>query len=238
VSRIGVIAALPEEINMLASKTLLPGEWVERDQFIFCVGGIGAENATKASQLVHEQGATALVSWGCAGALDPSLSAGDFILPSHICDKNGSTIQTSRQWINTLKTSLPTTIHSGLLVQTDSMVTSALQKQTLFNTTAAVAVDMESHSIGAYAQQNNLDFIACRAIADSALTDLPQPVIEAMDQQGRINNRKVILNTLLQPLTIASMIRLGMQFSKAQATLSNVAESLTQLNIQSIQSNF
>lgn len=237
-SRIGIIAALPEEIKMLANKALLPGEWLEREQLIICVAGIGAENATKASQLLHQQGATALVSWGCAGALNPALSAGDLILPNQIDDNNGSSIQTSANWNNILQAALPTASHSGLLIQTDSMITSVTQKQTLFNTTSAIAVDMESYSIGAYAQSNNLAFIACRAIADSAHTDLPQPVIDAMDPQGRINNRKVILNTLKQPLTIASLIRLGMHFSKAQATLSSVAKTLIQLDDQSIQSSF
>ena len=221
---------------MLTCKTLLPGEYLARDQLIICVAGMGAENASKASQLLHSQGATGLVSWGCAGALDPELSAGDFILPSQVCDGNNTAIDTSRHWNNQLQASLSTTkiINSGLLVQAPTMITSILQKQSLFQTTTAVAVDMESYSIASYACENDLPFIACRAIADSAQTDLPQPVIDAMDQQGRINNKKVLLNTLLRPWAIASLIRLGMHFSKAQATLSSVAEQLVQLDYQPI----
>ncbi|MEE9423356.1 MAG: phosphorylase [Methylococcales bacterium] len=233
-SRIGIIAALPEEVKMLTRKTLLPGEYLVRDQLIICVAGIGADNAKTASQSLHNNGATVLISWGCAGALDPELSAGDFILPSQVCDENNTAIDTSKRWNNQLQTLLSAakTIHSGLLVQAPSMITSTRQKQSLFKTTTAIAVDMESYSIANYARENDLPFIACRAIADSAQTELPQPVIDAMDQQGRINNRKVLLNTLLRPWAIASLIRLGLHFSKAQATLSSVAERLVQLDYQ------
>jgi adenosylhomocysteine nucleosidase len=236
VSYIGIIAALPAEVKMLTLGPLLADDFFVRDQFIIRVPGIGAENATKACHLLHKQGVTALISWGCAGALDPKLSAGDIILPSQVDNGNGITIETSRDWNIALQSSLPATItsHSGLLVQSPTMITSTTHKQNLFNTTSAIAVDMESYSIGAYAQQNNLAFIACRAIADTAQTDLPQPVIDAMDQHGRINTRKVILNTLLQPLAIASLIRLGIHFSKAQATLYKISD-MKQLGNQPIQ---
>ena len=219
---------------MLTRKSLLPGEFIVREQLIIGVAGIGAENAKKASQLLHRQGATMLVSWGCAGALDPELSAGDLILPKQVCDGNNIAIETSQGWNKQLQSLLSavTTINGGLLIQAPNMITSILQKQSLFNTTSAIAVDMESYSIAHYARENDLPFIACRAIADSAQTALPQPVIDAMDEQGRINNCKVLLNTLLRPWAIASLIRLGMHFRKAQATLSSVAEQLSQLDYQ------
>ena len=238
-SRIGIIAALPEEVKMLTTRTLLPGDYFTNDQLIIGVAGIGAENALKTSQLLHHQGATALISWGCAGALDPGLSAGDFILPDQVCSADKPVLETSLYWKSRLQDMLSSQLscHSGVLIQTRSMITSVVQKQTLFSATSAIAVDMESYSIAEYAQQNGLPYIACRAIADSAQTDLPRPVVDAMDQQGNINNRKVIFNTLLHPLAIASLIRLGLHFSKAQATLATVADNLIHHHDQAIQPN-
>ncbi|MEE9345917.1 MAG: phosphorylase [Methylococcales bacterium] len=235
-SRIGIIAALPEEVKMLTRKTLQYGECLISEQFIICAAGIGAKNATKACELLHSKGAVALFSWGCAGALDPKLSAGDLILPIRVTDSKGSVIETSDSWGHKLQTAFSTIkpFNRGLLIQSPTMITSVSEKQSLFNTTAAVAVDMESYSIGSYAQQHGLPFIACRAIADSAQTELPEQVVNAMDAQGKIDHRKVLPGTLLRPWTIGPMLRLGIHFRKAQSTLATIAEQLIQIDHQPI----
>lgn len=234
-----MIAALPAEISMFTGKAIKQGEVVHCGQMLVCAAGIGAQNATKASQLVHRQGATILVSWGCAGALDPTLSAGDLILPEQVSDNNSCIIDTAEILNQKLlsECSGVKTMHSGLLAQSPTMITSSQQKKTMFESSSAIAVDMESFSIGDYARKNKLPFIACRAIADTASTDLPPPVLNAMDQQGHINNRQVILNTLLQPMTIVSLIQLGIHFNQARATLSSIATKLTRLTCQPAQSS-
>ena len=227
-SRIGIIAALPGEVSMLTRETVTPGKPINCGRLIVCAAGIGAANAQQASRLVHRQGAATLVSWGCAGALDPALKAGDFVLADQVCKLDKIAINTSNDLNNQLREALSTvtTIHTGMLVQSPTIVTSTRRKQDLFDSTSAIAVDMESYSIGDYARQHRLPFVTCRAVADTARTELPKPIIEAMNEQGRIDYRKVLLNTLYQPSAIASLVKLGIHFNKARTTLSGVANTL------------
>ncbi len=230
-SLIGIITALPEEARILSKETLQTGECHVTKHFIISVAGIGAENATNASRLLHQKGATLLISWGCAGALDPQLCAGDLILPDQVCNQDGLLIDTSEIWKHKLFNELSTqlTINSGLLSQSPEMITCSEKKQRLFKSTSAVAVDMESYAVADYAQQNSLEFIAIRTIADTAHSDMPLPVIKAMDTKGKISNYKVLLNSLIRPWTIPSLIHLGCQFKKAQTTLTTIADKLIQI---------
>ncbi len=224
---------------MFAGKAFANSQCDESERLIICVGGVGAKNATSASQLAHSKGATTLIRWGCAGALDPQLSAGDLVLPNQICNQDGLSIDSSGHLSQQLQGLISTeiSVHRGRLTQAPSMITTASQKLNLFKSSTAIAVDMESYSIGKYAQQHQLDFIAVRTIADEAQTNLPQPILAAIDSAGNINNSKVLLNSLLQPWTILPLLRIGLHFNKAQKTLSTLADKLNQLELHPIQSD-
>ncbi len=65
---IGIVVALPEELPTLALKKIPPS--VLNSVLVIC-SGAGAENARKAAETLISNGATHLISWGCAAALSP-----------------------------------------------------------------------------------------------------------------------------------------------------------------------
>ena len=70
----GIVVALPQELDTLISKKLVKGQCVSLTKtMLLAYSGAGANNAEAAARLLITQGATRLISWGCAAALSPNL---------------------------------------------------------------------------------------------------------------------------------------------------------------------
>ena len=78
---------------------------------------------------------------------------------------------------------------------------------------------MESAAQARLAKERRLPFLAIRAIVDTASTDIPENVLEALDSQGNINVWKLLTRAYLRPADWIKIIQLGIQFNAAQKTL-------------------
>ena len=87
---LGIVVSLSRELKSLTRQTIPVGTWrAISDDTLVALSGIGAERAHKAGSVLVSQGATALLSWGFAAALDDRLHAGCLILPERIIGANG-----------------------------------------------------------------------------------------------------------------------------------------------------
>lgn len=88
---IGIIGAMPEEIDLLkeglqrASEKMLGGfsffsGTLEGKPVVLTKSGIGKVNAALCTQLLLQEGAGAVIFTGVAGALDPGLRVGDLVV--------------------------------------------------------------------------------------------------------------------------------------------------------------
>ncbi len=167
----GVVAALDFEARSLGKRS---------DFTVVSVSGIGADNAARAARSLAAGGATALLSWGVAGALDPALRCGTAVLPGEVLER-GRQFQTDPLWREAVASALQGSValHSGALYTSEVAVAASAHKARLFQHTGAVAVDMESAAIAAVAAELALPFLVLRVILDTAHDSLPDSVVRS-----------------------------------------------------------
>lgn len=235
----GIIVALAEELNTL--KTLPDALWepnLPRGKFVFLTdnvllihSGAGAENARKAAELAIEKGATKLMSWGCAAALSPDLKMGDLVLAESLISSDGQEISVNATWHQHAKKVLGSEIiaYKGALIASEKIVSSAQEKQAIFEKTGAIALDMESGAIAKVATHYALPFLVIRAIADPASMDLPNALENALNEKGEVAITRILKSIVLNPKEIPHLIQVGQYFQIAKKTLSNTAKNLTKI---------
>jgi adenosylhomocysteine nucleosidase len=188
------------------------------------LSGVGSRRAGVAGKNLLEHGATALLSWGSAGGLVPTLSAGSLVLPGKVIGADQSPYSTDPAWherfLDRLKDSVD--LHQGSLAESVTALKSPAEKKILFERTGAIAVDMESGAVAKVAQEAGVPFMAVRAIADSADMAIPQSPLEAVDEFGELSLPTLLTGLLRHPSELFDMIRLGWNFRAARVTLSKV----------------
>jgi len=217
---LGIVVSLSRELKSLTRQTIPVGDWrAITDNTLVTLSGIGAERAYAAGALLVSQGATALLSWGCAAALDDRVSPGCLILPERIIGANGEIHRVSTEWHRRLYQALESKhpVRTEALVESDVVVKTSAEKRALAKRTQAAATDMESAAQARLAKDYGLPFIAIRAIIDTPSTDIPENVLEALDPEGNINLWKLLSSTV--PADWIKIVQLGIQFNAAQRTL-------------------
>jgi hopanoid-associated phosphorylase len=229
----GIVVALPEELSTLTSKKLAKGNYVFINETIMVAySGAGPSNAQTAAKLLLAQGATQLISWGCAAALGPVLKPGDLVLADSLIDADGNLTELSADWHSYTKNLLATTlkVHTGSLVESKKIVATSSDKQQLHSKTGAIALDMESIAIAKVASQNKLRFLAIRAIVDPANMDLPKAIAHSLNNEGDIELIKLLAFIAGHPAELSGLIKLGLHFHAAKNTLKLVARQLAELS--------
>jgi len=229
--RLGIVAALPAEAKCLSARSTQYQDISNTSsarhsgQPLLCVSGVGSDVAHSAASRLVEHGATALLSWGCAGALSATLEPGALLLPATILAEDGQIIHTHEQWRNNLKTRFTGTFtwHEDMLVESRRLVSGHADKQRLGSASGAIAVDMESAAIGRVAAQAGIPFMVIRAVADTADEGLPACVAQTLDHQGQLQIRRMLPVLMRQPGLWPQLIRLGRHFHAATRTLTLVS---------------
>src|SRR5207253_8076336 len=113
---------------------------------LVAVSGIGGSAAARGARALIDAGATALISWGMAGGLDPALAAGTIFLPSEVISRDGTARMTARYWRERLGAGLAAhrPLGGGKLPTSPRAVGSGRAQAPGFSETGAAAVDMES----------------------------------------------------------------------------------------------
>jgi len=225
----GIIIALPEELSTLTAKKIAPGKCALISEHILVAhAGTGPANAIKATELLLAKGSTQLISWGCAAALDHSLNAGDLCVPKIIIAENQQRYPTNPDWQQhtTKLLSELHAIHSDPLSESCSLVSTQTDKKALHDAFGSVALDMESAAIAKIAKKANIPYLVIRAIADPANMDMPDAITYALNNEGIVNIKKLIIYLLTHPNEIPSLIKLGLAFQSARRTLKYAARVL------------
>ena len=225
----GIVVALPEELATLTSKKMAKGRCVfMAENVIVACSGAGHANAEAAAELLIAEGATRLISWGCAGALSAALKPGDLILADKLIDAGNNEMAVNANWLDHAKKSLAhvVAVQTGDLAESVSLISTGKDKRELHANTGAVAVDMESSAVAKAARQNTLPFLSIRAIADPVTMDLPRAIDYSLNDQGDVMLGKLLLFLFLHPAELPGLIKLGLHFNAAKKTLKLVAKQL------------
>jgi len=178
---------------------------------------------SRAHGLVQE-GATRLLSFGLAGALNPGVAAGAIVMGRMV--QSGTMIwDCDKEWLIAMDALLPG-MTVGPVWGSDEIIAKAAAKRRLFERSRCVCADMESHYVAEAAAEANIPFIVLRVITDTADMDLPPVAMTPLQDDGRVNAGRIMMNVLGKPAQIPSLIHLGQNTAKALKALKKVAKAL------------
>ena len=228
----GLVVALPEELTTLTQKKIAKGRcFFITDKLLVAYAGAGPANAQSAAELLVAQGATRLISWGCAAALSASLKPGDLVLADTLLDAadcRDESFSVSADWHNRAKSILApfVAVHTGCLAESARIVSSSKDKKQRHALTGAVALDMESIAIAKVASRHEHPFLAIRVIADPVDMNLPLVISHALNDQGDMVLSRLLLFLARHPAELPGLIKLGLHFNAAKNTLKTIAGHL------------
>ncbi len=225
---IGIVVALPNEARTITRARLRMGDIVAvGDYALLALSGMGALRATAAAQALARRRVSGLVSWGVAGGLDPALRSGRLLLPKRVIadDTRSYIVDAAWRWRLEQLLAGPEAPAGGVLLGSERILDTPDAKHDAFCTTHASAVDMESAAIAEVARQEQLPFVAIRAIVDVASEALPAIAMAAIDDAGRLRLGRLLLQLLSKPSDLLRLITLARQFGRARAALTAAARA-------------
>ena len=211
-----IIAALPREVKHLVrgwQEHRLPTKTVlyTNDLAIVACAGMGSARATLAVQAAMAmKPVTALFSVGLAGACDPSLRIGDIIRAGVVVDTQSGERYSNSQF-------------KQVLVSAPA-IASIKEKQRLYESYRASAVDMEAATVARLAQACNLPFQAIKAISDDASFEL-QELARFATQDGQFREAAFAAYTVAQPRLWSKLFQLVGNSKRAIQSLTAELES-------------
>jgi adenosylhomocysteine nucleosidase len=222
----GVVAALDREARVLGPALQCKGGCeVLAGGTLRTVSGMGCASAAVAAHRLVDAGATALISWGMAGGLDPDLEAGAICLPREVVAPDGMRFATTSSWRETLAASIASyrPVASGALVTSSHPIAGIAAKAAARRETGAVAVDMESSAVAEVAAASRLPFMVVRVIVDTALDRIPASVMAA-GESGHVRIVRLLAGLARSPAEISSLLRLARRYRAAIRSLRAIAK--------------
>nr|WP_294917812.1 hypothetical protein [uncultured Neokomagataea sp.] len=163
--------------------------------------------AERETQRLVDIGCTHLLSFGCAGGLQPDLAPGTVLSADHVMldNKRIDCDETLSQHFGAERLLRGGVLHSDVLVATQE------DKYYASVSSQCLAVDMES----GYVAQSGLPFAVLRVICDDAERDLPPAAIDGM-RNGQVYIPGLLKSLVTSPQQIPALIALGRDVSLAQ----------------------
>ncbi|MGL6197273.1 MAG: hypothetical protein ACRC2T_20875 [Thermoguttaceae bacterium] len=145
---------------------------------ILVESGIGRDNAKKATEsLIEVFNPKKIISAGFAGGLDPQLKINEIIYPEKVKSNSDDfeCIELSCQKIYDTNNN-----HCNgdkyTLITCDEVVETISAKETLYQTSGANLVDMETYEVASVCREKSVPFVSVRIIFDPADQELPSEV--------------------------------------------------------------
>ena len=111
-----------------------------------------------------------------------------------------------------------------------AIAASSADKQRLWESTGAAAIDLESGAVAEVAAQHGVPFAVQRAICDPADRDLPPAALAALDRKGAIGMMRVLTSLLAHPMQLSALLALAADAARARrALVGRVAEMRSDL---------
>jgi len=214
--RPAIIAALPREVKHLVrgwQEHRLPNKTVlyTNDFAIVACAGMGPARATLAVQAaIAMKPVTALLSVGLAGACDPSLRIGDVVRAGVVVDTQSGERYSNSQF-------------KQVLVSAPA-IASIREKQHLYESYRANAVDMEAATVARIAQAHSLPFQAIKAISDDAIFEL-QELARFATQDGQFREAAFAAYSVVRPRLWSKLFHLAGNSKRAIQSLTAELES-------------
>lgn len=139
-----------------------------------CVGLRASALRTRAA---HFRLPAFVISAGACGGLAPELTEGELIVPEAVVTEDG---------LRTATAPLKGVDARGTLVSVSHVITSGADKARVWMETGAIACDMESAAIAAWARAQGLSAAVVRGVSDTADHGVPADLAAAVGEDGRV----------------------------------------------------
>jgi adenosylhomocysteine nucleosidase len=199
---LGIVVGLQAEARI--ARRL--GGWV-------AVGGGTGKRARQATLRLVASGATALLSFGLAGGLDPALRPGDVLVPYAVMI-HGRRIATDPALCDVLGGATPHMLLAG-----EQVVAKPAEKQAFWRTTGCAAVDLESGPVGEVATDENLPFAVLRAVCDPAHRVIPPAALISLGASGALALGPLLASLASHPGQLVALLTLARDAAHARRAL-------------------
>ncbi len=100
-----------------------------------------ADAVARARDALLARGASALVSWGVAGGIDPHVESGTVVVPEFVIDPGGGSQRTDPEWRDRLLTGIRSRVpvSTGAILHSERIVASVGEKRILHQRWRAAA---------------------------------------------------------------------------------------------------
>jgi hopanoid-associated phosphorylase len=176
---------------------------------------VGAVDAQLLARRLEEAaaGATAVISFGIAGALAPLLKVGDVFVGTHVV-AGSEHYACDAAWSQILRAKLAGS-QSVIVAGVDGVASHVGMKKTLCRLTGAHAVDTESHIAARFAEKRGLPFVVLRVISDGSQRALPPAALEPLKPNGKPRLLTVFKSAIRDPWQIPELLQTGREAGKA-----------------------
>jgi len=180
----------------------------------------GGDTRRLAVELERElaRGARAIMSFGIAGGLAPSVRCGAWVIASAVVTPNERWL-VDAAWARSLAEKLPGAVIADL-AGADALILDVPAKRALRSASAAIAVDTESHIAARVAAAHGLPFAAFRVIADPAHRELPAAARVGMRRDGTADGAAVLRSLARAPRQLPALMRTAFDAQTALRALS------------------
>lgn len=233
--RVAVTAAMERELSFLrealtpakiSKERFASGEIAGKTLYLLRTGIGPAKTLQRLAELEQKCEPECIISIGCAGALDSSLSVGDAIISDSFHDDGGGDVWKPEPAlvdaaINCCR-KLAVPFRTGRTVSTSIVAATALEKRRLAETYAALAVDMESVQVASWAAKSNIPMLSIRTISDLADDELQPEFIGLFDRDGNLRVLEAARRLAAKPGLLLAAHRFRSKFERSLAVLARI----------------
>lgn len=237
---IAVTAAMEREIAFLRSALTPPdhtkarfaaGTFNSRTILLLRTGVGPLKTRQRLPELTKGHLPQCVISIGCAGALRPDMRIGDVVISEKLIDDtsegcmyfpSASLIETAKECCR--KSRIP--FHVGSTVSTAIVAATPEDKSSLAQKHAAIAVDMESAHVAAWAEELGVSMLSIRTISDSSTDRIPPELSSMFDPNGKILLSKAARLFVGRPGLFLSLIHLKSKFDRSFGNLEKIVVML------------
>jgi adenosylhomocysteine nucleosidase len=158
-----------------------------------------------------------VVSAGACGALAPELLEGELVVPEAVVTEDGA---------RTAMTALRGLEARGTLVSVSRVITTGADKARLWMESGALACDMESAAIAAWARSRGFAAAVVRGVSDTAEHGVPADLAAVVGEDGRVRGVAAVRAALTRRGAIRDALALR---RGTTAALASVAAALARI---------
>ena len=185
-------------------------------------GGGGVDLGGRLDELVARLKPAGLLSFGVAGALDPTLQVGDVVAAVEVSGpgdirRTPWIIPADAAWSATLRAAAGA--RQGRAAGLGAPATTPAIKASLRDATGATIVDMESAAVALAARERGLPFAVLRVVSDAAGDALPPAALAGMRPDGSTDGLAVAAGLLRRPGDLPALLRTARDYGRAMRRL-------------------